>query len=182
MFYLQAFLPLPQLKIKEFVNMIKLEFIEKNTKPVLSVAESEEVSALLESKFSSHLNQEVFLFETSFLNHQTQVKCTLIKQDASIAYPVEAIVFLREADSTSPLPVKEQVFAALDLLDSYWTEYFQQDRSVYLGLDWEQHEYGSYTICLRGFVRNLEVEKMTEEFLTAVGHGEHAIEPISAMR
>jgi hypothetical protein len=161
--------------------VIKLQYLEKDLKPVLANEELSEISNVLEAKFKPFLKNEVFLVEAGCNALQTQMKCTLAKNDGSIAYPVEAVCILRSQDAAQEiLSAKDQAFAILDMVDAYWTEYLQQGRDTFLGLDWEAFEHGPYTICLRGFMRNLEVERLTDEWLQKAGHGNYDIEPISS--
>jgi hypothetical protein len=162
--------------------MIQLQYLQKDVTQVLSTVEANEVCRLLEAKYKPFLQDEIFLLETGKSKFQTQLKCTLAKNDGSVAYPLEIVSVFGDQENGSIKTAQEICYAMIDFVDKYWSEYLEKGRDTFVGIDWETFEFEGLTICMRGFVRNLEVERITEEWLAKVGHGSHAIEPISSTR
>ena len=157
--------------------MKKLTFLSENIlTPLFDEAEQKKIIHLLENKHSIYLNDETFELDAWHNKEQIQLKMSLKKKDESYIYPIEIICAHEE------YTIKEKEIAQLiiDYIDLYWSEYFMEDRTLFLPIDWATYECEGIRFYLRGFIRNLSLEKEADSFLQQFGHGEHAIAPISS--
>ena len=146
-------------------------------KPVWDMDESHKIVDVLNTKHSVYLDGEGFEFESGFNKDQIQIKVCLKKNDKSVIYPIEIICVY---DEYSHLKVQEISHIIMDYIDFYWSEYFMDERNLFVPLDWGRYECEGITFFLRGFVRNLSLEMQADAFLKECGPGEHEIAPISS--
>lgn len=164
--------------------MQKLNFIDLNeTTQIFDEAEVKKICQYLNKKFSTLLKNEKFSLETGFKGTQVQLKLILSNEDKSFYYPIEAICMnepLPEDEEDEMLTPNDVAYLMLDYLTLYFEEFLTEDRNVFLPLDWSVHQSDEFSFFLRGFVRNLKVEKIADEFLAKHGHGEQSIASISS--
>lgn len=158
--------------------MEKLQFSNfEYLEPLWSPEETLKIVHLMNTKHSLYLENESFDIKCGFNTQQLQLTVTLKKNDNSIIYPIE-IVCLHE--DYSHLKKINLAALILDYIDSYWTEYFDEDRNLFVPLDWTKYENEGVSFFLRGFVRHLNLEMQADLFLKENGFGEHDIMPISS--
>ncbi len=158
--------------------MQKLKFHPFHQLQILQ--DSEEQKKLLDvmkAKHSLYLDNECFEIKTGFYKEQIQIEICLTKVDRSIVYPIEVICVYEDFPH---LKLNEIFHVILDYIDLYWAEYFNHERNLFVPLDWSQYECEGLTFFLRGFIRNLVLEKQADSFLREYGYGEHEITSISA--
>jgi hypothetical protein len=124
------------------------------------------------------LQDESFAFECSQNAEQIQIKITLQKVDGSTAYPIECVHIKSERYEEGRNA--DIAFVIIDYVDTYFSQYFIEDRDVYVPIDWNEHVCESISFYLRGSVRNLALEKMALDLFLKHGHGEHDLQGISA--
>lgn len=158
--------------------MQKLSYLP--SEKIVPVWENEDLfnmRRLLNKKHSAYLENEVFDVESGFSKEQIQIRVSLKKQDDSAFYPIECI-FIKEIDDK--IKDSEIAMSILDYLDIYWTDYFTEERNVFIPLDWSKHEFEGIVFYIRGFIRNLKLETEADAFLQKHGHGEYDIHSISS--
>lgn len=158
--------------------MQKLSYLaNEKLNPVWTEEEILSIKKLLDKKHLVYLEDEEFIIEVGSTKDQVQLKVSLIKKDKSNYYPIEC-VFVKE--TTSEFKETEIAFKMLDYLDVYWSNYFSEERNMFIPLDWSKHEFEGIHFYIRGFVRNLQLEIHANEFLSKHGHGEYEIHSISS--
>lgn len=157
--------------------MEKLKFIDEGLKPLLEKEETDKLCSYLHKKYSAFLVSEHFLIESGYNTERVQIKYTLEKLDGTICYPIEC-VYLR--DPESEITPAQAASVLLDYLDVYFNDYLNEERSVYIPLGWSKHSLEGLDFYLRGFVRNMALEKAADELLKTHGFGDYDIEPISS--
>ena len=135
------------------------------------------IQKLLNKKHMVYLENEAFEIEAGSSQTQIQIRVSLIRNDKSKYYPIEC-VFVRE--SSEKLKESDIAITMLDYLDIYWSSYFQEERNIFIPLDWSKHEFEGVSFYMRGFVRNLQLETDADNFLSKYGHGEYDIQSISS--
>ena len=158
--------------------MQKLSYLSSEKLNLIwSEEENQKIKKLLDKKHLVYLESEEFIIESGATKDQVQLKVTLTKSDKSYYYPIEC-VFVKE--SSSDFKETEVAFKMLDYLDLYWTNYFSEERNVFVPLDWSKHEFEGIHFYIRGFVRNLQLENYANDFLSKHGHGDYEIHSISS--
>lgn len=164
--------------------MQKLNFIDiTETKEIFNADEVKKICQHLNRKFASFLNDEFFNLQSGYKGNQFQIKLTLSNKDHTFFYPIEAIC-IPETDSTEEetetVDASDIALLMVEYLTLYFEEFLSEDRNVFLPIDWSVHQSDDTTFFLRGFVRNLKIEKIADELLNTHGYGEQDILPISA--
>lgn len=159
--------------------MQKLKLLTELKNEVWDKESKKNLERALTKKHELYLREEQFLLDAYYGEGQIQLSVTLKKADDSMVYPIECIhVF---SDKTPPLKeIQNTAGIILDYIDCYWLEFFENDRQVFLPLDWSHHESNGHTFYMRGFIRNLILENEADQLLKSHGFGEYAIEPISS--
>jgi hypothetical protein len=156
--------------------MKKLSYLEHHKlTPLWSEEESSRIKMSLNKKHAAFLEKEEFSLEAGSSEYQIKMRLSLDKIDKSVVYPIECVYAkTRTGQETSIASLM------LDYLDIYWTDYFAEDRSIFIPVDWSLHEFENVHFYLRGFVRYLKLENQADAFLQRHGHGEYFISPISS--
>lgn len=158
--------------------MQKLTFVPfAQLNPIWDEVAIQKILNLLNTKHSTYLNEEIFDIEAGFTKEQIQIKFSLRKNDNSVVYPIEVICIY---DDYPNLKRQDICHIIIDYLDSYWSEYFMEERNVFVSIDWGRHECEGVVFFLRGFVRNLNLEKQADLYLKEHGHGQYEIHSISS--
>ncbi|MGY3803167.1 hypothetical protein ACWNT8_03770 [Pigmentibacter ruber] len=157
--------------------MQKLSYLEASkTKPIWDLEEKFKIETLLNKKHSLYLENEIFTLEAEKSKEQIQIKFSLNKKDNSFHYPIEC-VYIKESINENE---QEIALNIIDYLDIYWANYFNEERNVFIPIDWSKHEFEGKFFYLRGFVRNLSLENEADAFLKKHGHGEYDIHSITS--
>lgn len=160
--------------------MQKLSLLNfEETSPIFNSLEKKNICDFLNHKFSFFLKSENFDFQAGYKGDQIQLKLILANHDESFFYPIEAI-FVQDDDSNQKLSPHNTALLILEYLELYFNDFFSENREVYLPIDWSMHQHNNVKFFLRGFIRNLKMEKIADEFLSKHGHAEHCIQPISS--
>jgi len=162
--------------------MEKLNYIEdlQLVVPLWSEEDMLELIKAFESRHEAYLDPiESFDIELTYNEERLQIRTTLVREDGLEEYPVEG-VYLRDMSEClqkKQWDPKNIAFLLLDYLETYWAEYFSQERDVFLPIDWSRHECEGVTFYLRGCLRKTELEQKADALLAEHGHGAHAILP-----
>jgi len=146
---------------------------------VWNESETRKISALMNLKYKTLLENEKFSVESGFNEQQVQIKVTLERDDKSVFYPIELIHVVENHDEQGMPGVEEIASLMLDYIDVYWQEYLHEGRDVFVPLAWSKHECEGVPFFIRGFVRNRTLEEQADELFRKHGHGDHEFEPIS---
>ncbi|MBX9704302.1 MAG: hypothetical protein K2X39_09140, partial [Silvanigrellaceae bacterium] len=131
---------------------------------------------IFNKKYNAFLEDEHFLLESSYLKNKYQIRFTLLKKDNSIAYPIECLFIKDDELKMSHFDIG---VCLIDYFSIYWSDYFAEERTVYLTIDWSTHNFEGLTFYLRGFIRNLSLESQADSLLNIHGSGEYHIASIS---
>jgi hypothetical protein len=142
-----------------------------------SLNETEKLLDLMCSRHSLYLEDEIFELKSGFNQEQLQIEICLKKNDTSVIYPIEIVCIHQDYPD---LKMEEILLSIIDYIDLYWTEYFNSERNIYVPLDWSEYQFEGVTFFLRGFIRNLSLEKQADFFLNEYGFGDHTITSISS--
>jgi hypothetical protein len=160
--------------------MEKLVYRSSNqVKSVWDETETQKISALMNLKYKTLLEDEKFRVESGFNELQVQIKVTLERNDKSVFYPIELIYVIENQDEQGAPGAEEIASLMLDYIDVYWQEYLHDGRDVFVPLAWSKHVCEGVEFFVRGFVRNRTLEEQADELFRKHGHGDHEIEPIS---
>ncbi len=158
--------------------MQKLSFLPfEQLTPIWEIQDFNKILDLLNIKHSTYLNDEKFEMIAAFNKEQIQIKMSLKKNDESIVYPVEAVCIYENYAHISKQGIAQII---LDYLDHYWSEYFREERDLFLPLDWSPYECEQVLFYMRGFIRDLNSEMKADFLLKEHGYGNYEIFPISS--
>lgn len=157
--------------------MNKLSYISfDKLDSVFSEEEVYKIAELLNKKHYLYLDNESFELEIGCNKEQIQVKICLKKIDNSVVYPIEIVCMY---DEYNPRKKEDLIGVIIDYMDSYWSEYFSDERNLFVPINWTRYESDGIQFYLRGFIRNMALEMQADAFLKEYGYGEHDISPIS---
>lgn len=152
---------------------------EETIKKVWDDAAADKISALMNTKYRTLLQDERFQVDSGYNDQQIQIKVTLERIDKSIFYPIELIFVSEGREDINFQSADEIASLMLDYIDVYWQEYLNDGRDVFVPLAWSKHTCEGVEFFVRGFVRNRSLEEQADELFRKHGHGVHEIEPIS---
>ncbi len=158
-------------------SLKKLMYVKASLQKVWSDETTASISELLEKKHSPFLEGEEFLVESGRNLDQIQIQINLRKKDGSIEYPIECVYPVDSANDRDPSDV---AYLMLDYLDVYWHEYLSDGRDTFFPIDWSKHTCEGVEFFVRGFVRNVKLEREAEKLFEEEGYGDHVIEKISS--
>lgn len=157
--------------------MQKLLYIaNEKLKPVWTADELIDIKKLLNKRHSVYLENESFEIESGSSHNQVQISVSLKKNDNTACYPIEC-VFIKE---TGDVKESEIAMKMIDYLDIYWTNYFSEERNVFIPLDWSKHDFEGIMFYIRGFIRKPQLETYANNLLLEHGYGDYDIQPISS--
>lgn len=157
-------------------------FLQDGVKATWVAHQQEAVEQLFNRKYAHYLqSEERFVLESSFNEHQVQVRITLQDSAGEYLYPVEAIVLRSGEDSSLDAEGAPEalVHALMDMQDAYWKSFLSGGRDTYVTLDWSEHLFEGQNIYMRGFERNPKLIAEADRLLREAGHGGHSITEIS---
>ncbi len=136
-------------------------------KPFVTKDECEELAAAMQSKYAMAIADRRFAIEASQQDRGVYVKILLANQDESFFYPVEARI-LAEVEELSP---RQAALFLIDYIDMYFEEFLmEEDESLYLPIDWSDHEWDAVKFQVRGQILNRKLERMADELLGETPH------------
>lgn len=157
--------------------MQKLSFLDFNQLvPIWSFQEISNLCSMMNKKHSVFLNEERFEILAGENKSQIQIQINLKKNDGTCEYPIEC-VFINENKEENAQKIASLM---LDYIDIYWTNYFQEDRDVFIPIDWNPHEYEGISFHIRGSIRKKDLEIQADQFLAQYGHGNYDIQSLSS--
>ncbi len=136
--------------------------MKRKRKPI-SEFEAQRIAQLLMQHHAAHLAEdEWFEVEGYRTPDEVYTKMTLRNEDDSMVYPIECRIDLEYNGIKSQLQGQDLL---LDFQDYYFGRYFEEDRDLYVTIDWGNIQFDDYTLQVRGQIRNLKVERLTSRFL-----------------
>lgn len=159
--------------------MMKLKFETKMPESVWSDETVEKIETLLQRKYQAFLENEFFEIEVGANKFQVQLRTTLVGKDGKVTYPVESVHMLDLTSEDAP-SAEEVAELMLDYLDVYWNEYLTGGRETFVPLDWSKYTCEGVDFYMRGFVREVGLEKQADELFKLHGSGQYDIEPIGS--
>ncbi len=122
----------------------------------------QKLSDILQKRFTVHLKDEGFLVSGKVENDTLLTQLILSNKDRSFYYVMEGAFDFKQNPPLTPMKARDMV---MDLLDQYLIEYFESGREVNLHLDWKEYTVESYTMYLKGQVKNMLAEEMADKLL-----------------
>jgi hypothetical protein len=117
---------------------------------------------ILNRKYAVYLNGRFFRLNVKANTETAFVTVTLLSQDESFFYPVEARIAHRDQE----LEAKEAVLLTLDYIDIYFDEYFRESENTFLPLDWTAYTFEDAEIELKAQVKNKKSESLADQLLS----------------
>ncbi len=115
----------------------------------------------LERKYAIYLKDRFFEIETSEDEVFHFVKVILRNESKKYFYPVECRVKKKvDLSPTTVLPI------LIDFIDGYFQEFFSEEESVFIPIDWTPYEYEGIIFEMRGQIFNLWAEEAADQILS----------------
>jgi len=157
--------------------MTKIKFLGNELEPFLDTNQNQQKESIFNSYFKHYLflNNEAFYIKTGFSKGRLEIEIELKSETEHFYYPIQ-LVFLTDLNKQELQTQSEVLF---DYTMSYWSEYFSNDRDVFIPIDWQAFEIEGVEFFIRGSFRHLNLEKLADEYLIEHGNGSYEILPIS---
>ena len=129
----------------------------------MSEFEARRIAQTLMQRHASYMADDEW-FEVSGHRSKEEVHTTvaLRNEDDSLNYPVDCRMDLTSNPVAGPLEGQEVL---LDFQDYYFGRFFEEDRDIYLTIDWSNIQFDKYTLQAKGQIRNPKVEKIADQFI-----------------
>lgn len=124
-------------------------------------SEIDDLTKIINTKYAAHLNGRVFKIFISSTDNTATAKVLLSDKLNTFHYPVEGTISHTEQE-VSP---RDGLLLLIDYIDLYFEEFFKDDESIYLPIDWSEHEFEGSKLYIRGQILNLERENKADEWL-----------------
>lgn len=147
---------------RSFLAQFYMEESGLERKP-MSEFEANRIAQMLMQRHASYLNEEEY-FEVSGHRSKEEVytTVTLTNQDNSLHYPVECRMDLTVNPVAGPVAAQDVL---LDFQDYYFGRYFEEDRDIYLTIDWSAVQFDNYTLQTKGQISNPKVEQLADRLM-----------------
>jgi elongation factor P hydroxylase len=120
----------------------------------------------MEAKYQAALKDRSFSIDAKHEGRAVYCTVLLSNDDESFYYPVEARV-LHEPEELSP---REAALFLIDYIDTYFEEFLmEEDESIYVPIDWADHEYDAVNFQIRGQILNRKLDEMADSILRDAG-------------
>jgi len=153
------------------MSLAKIKYKTQGMQPLWDEAQLQVICQKFNEVFDEYLEDEHFILKAETDNFQVQVCMNLCKEDGSIQYPVQCICPDYAILKMQPTEVAIKVF---EYLNTYWKEYFEDDRDTLLTIDWAYHKSSDLSLFIRGWERNVLLEMEANKLLAASGFSEYA--------
>lgn len=129
-----------------------------------TLAEVHELAAVMNIKYAAFRGERVFTMKIVELEGRAvHLEVILKNDDSSFYYPVSG---LWEAPHEVVAEAKREASLALvDVIDSYFEEFFESGEEVLLPIDWSPLEAGGLSIHIKGQIQNLRLEEEATKWL-----------------
>jgi hypothetical protein len=128
---------------------------------VLTLEEVSKIEKSMNTKFAGWLKDRNFQVSTSSDDDTACVTVTLKNNNETFSYPVESRIHHKNQNVTG----KEAALFLLDYIDAYFDEYFREDESIYLPIDWSNNTYEGVEFQIKGQVLNQYIENLADQLL-----------------
>lgn len=92
-----------------------------------------------------------------------------------MVYPVECRVDLGQNSLSGPVAAQELL---LDFQDYYFGRYLEEDRDLYLTIDWGNVEFEEYIIQAKGQILNIKLEQLADQFMAGELTADEVLEKV----
>ena len=127
----------------------------------LNVAELNSIENMIDVRFSSWRKDRSFRLTVLADAEILEVTLTLTNHTQSFFYPVESRLLHRSQNVSA----KDSLAFLLEYLESYFEEFFKNDESVYLPIDWTDSEFDGIEFQIKGQIQNLLMESLADKLL-----------------
>ena len=111
---------------------------EQEVRAFLNEQDCQELAQSMTAKYRIAMNQRAFSVKASEDQDKVEVHVLLKNEDDSFYYPVSARIVV-DKDEMSNL---EAAMFLIDYIDTYFEEFLlEQEESIYLPIDWAEHQY-----------------------------------------
>jgi len=128
---------------------------------IFSKQECLDVAKLLNSQHRHVSGNRLFLVECRCLDKAVYTTATLRNKDGSFFYPVDTRIVLDQQN----LDKREASLCLFNFIDTYFQEFFREEESVYLPIDWTDFTIDRLALQAKGQILNLVLEKMADHWL-----------------
>lgn len=133
----------------------------------LTGAESAQLAEAMNTKYRLALVKRKFSIKVSHEGRAVYVSVLLSNEDESYYYPVEGRI-LHEEEGLAP---RKAALFLIDYIDMYFEEFLlEEDESIYIPIDWTDHQYEATDFQIRGQILNRKLEAMADEWLQQGKH------------
>lgn len=142
-------------------------------KPI-SEFEAQRIAQLLMQRHAAHLADDEWLEVEGYRSKEEVYTCMILRnEDESLFYPVECRMDLTRNPVAGPIAAQDVL---LDFQDQYFEQFFQENRDLYLTIDWSDLEFAQYTIQAKGQILNKKLDDLTDQFLAGEIHADEVVQ------
>ena len=125
--------------------------------------EARRIARALMKRHAASLAEDEW-FEVSGHRSPVEVYTRVILRNESdtFYYPVECRIDLTQNSLPGPVAAQELLF---DFQDYYFQRYFEEERELYLTIDWSDIRFAEYTLQARGQILNRRFERLADRLL-----------------
>ncbi|MFW7380993.1 MAG: hypothetical protein ACOH5I_19410 [Oligoflexus sp.] len=137
--------------------------MEEN-KDKLNISESDLQSLVdaMNTKYRLARGERKFQVQAKHQDKGVYVTVLLADAEEKFYYPVEARI-RHESEEMSP---RTATLFLLDYIDMYFEEYLlEEDESIYIPIDWTDHQYEAVDFQIRGQILNRKLENLADAWL-----------------
>lgn len=129
---------------------------------MLTLEEIQTLAEAMNTKYRLARRERLFQISVEKKGKGIYVTVLLANTEQSFYYPVEARI-LYEAEELSP---RNAALFLIDYIDMYFEEFLlEEDESLYIPIDWADHQYDAIDFQIRGQIINKMLENMADELL-----------------
>lgn len=141
--------------IKKWSEGVKRQFIGE--------VEAKRIAQMLMQRHAAFLAEdEWFEVQGYHSDHEVYTCVTLRNADESMVYPVECRIDLESSPISGPVAAQDLL---LDFQDYYFGRYLEEDRDLYLTIDWGNVVFDESVLQSKGQILNLKLEHLADQFL-----------------
>lgn len=133
-----------------------------NEKLVITEQERRSLTDAMNTKYRLARGEREFQVDVISKDKGVYVTVLLANADQSYYYPVEARIIYENQELT----LHKAALFLVDYIDIYFEEFLlEEDESIYVPIDWADHQYDAIDFQIRGQIRNRKLENLADEWL-----------------
>lgn len=138
--------------------------------------EAKRIAQMLMQRHAAFLAEDERFEVSGYRSDQEVYTCvTLRNTEDSMVYPVECRVDLGQNSLSGPVAAQELL---LDFQDYYFGRYLEEDRDLYLTIDWGNVEFEEYIIQAKGQILNIKLEQLADQFMAGELTADEVLEKV----